>query len=89
MNRNERISLIALTLAIAVCFGFASAAFTETPKDTASAALAFDKLKSLAGRWEATTDKGKVSATFQVALLRSRKPAAYAGYVLRSQHQRN
>ena len=66
MYRNERISLIALTLAIAVCFGFASAAFTETPKDTANAALAFDKLKSLAGRWEATTDKGKVSATFQV-----------------------
>ena len=66
MSKHHRISLMALTLAIAVCFGFTGAAFTQTPKDPANATLAFDKLKTLAGRWEATTDKGKASATFQL-----------------------
>ena len=66
MNRNQRISLMALTLAIAVCFGFAGTAFPQTPKDPANATQAFDKLKMLAGRWEATTDKGKASAAFQL-----------------------
>jgi hypothetical protein len=66
MTRNRRFSLISLTLAIAVGFGFVGVAFTKTPKDPANATLAFDKLKTLAGHWEATTDKGKVSATFQL-----------------------
>jgi hypothetical protein len=66
MNRTHRICLMLLTLAIAGSFGFAGAAFCETPKDAANAAQGFEKLKALAGRWEATTDKGKASTTFQV-----------------------
>jgi len=64
MKRNRRITLMAL--ALAVCFGLGEKAFTQSAKEAASAAQAFDKLKTLAGRWEATTDKGKGSATFQV-----------------------
>jgi hypothetical protein len=64
MNRNRKITLMALTLT--AVFGFWSTAFTQTQKDPANAAQAFDKLKTLAGRWEATTEKGKASASFQV-----------------------
>ena len=66
MKRNRRIALMALALAVAVCFGLGKKAFAQSAKDAANAAQAFDKLKTLAGHWEATTDKGKGSATFQV-----------------------
>jgi hypothetical protein len=56
---------MALTLVMAVCFGLAGAS-AQTSKDPANATLAFDKLKTLSGRWEAATDKGKVSATLQL-----------------------
>ncbi len=67
MNRNHRGSLTALILAVAICFGFAGAAAPQSSQNPSNAASqAFDKLKTLAGRWEATTDKGKASATFQL-----------------------
>jgi hypothetical protein len=66
MKKNSRITLMALTLAVAVCIGFWDTAFAQVSKDAANATQAFDKLKTLTGRWEATTDKGKALATFQV-----------------------
>lgn len=66
MNKIHRISLIALTLAIAVCFGCAGAALAWTPQAPANAAQAFATLRTLAGRWEATTAKGRASATYQL-----------------------
>ena len=66
MNKIHRISLMALTLAIAVCFGCAGATSARTPQAPANAAQAFATLKTLAGHWEATTAKGKASATYQL-----------------------
>ncbi|MFZ0820241.1 MAG: hypothetical protein WAM91_09235 [Candidatus Acidiferrales bacterium] len=66
MNTIRRRSRLALALAIAVGFGLAGAAAPQTPKDPANAALAFDKLKTLTGRWEAMSEKGKASAAYQV-----------------------
>ncbi|MHB8525778.1 MAG: hypothetical protein ACYDD2_06425, partial [Candidatus Acidiferrales bacterium] len=66
MNKIYRISLMALTLAIAVCFGCAGTASARTPQAPANAVQAFATLKTLAGRWKATTAKGKASATYQL-----------------------
>ena len=66
MKKHNRISLMALTLAIAACLGFAGMPFAQITKDPANAAPAFEKLKALVGHWEATTDKGKASATYQL-----------------------
>jgi hypothetical protein len=65
-NRN-RITWMAFTLATGVGLGFAGSAYPQTRKDDpASATLAFEKLKTLVGRWEAATEKGKASATYQL-----------------------
>lgn len=66
MKQISRISLVALALTIASCLGSSGAAFAQATKDPANAAQAFDKLKTLAGHWEATTDKGKVSTSFEL-----------------------
>jgi len=54
------------TLAIAICMGFAGTAWAQASKDSAGVVQAFDKLKTLAGRWEATSEKGKATTTFQL-----------------------
>jgi hypothetical protein len=66
MNRNHRASLIALTFAVAVYFTLASAAAPQSAHNPSNATQAFEKLKSLTGRWEATTEKGNAATTFQV-----------------------
>jgi hypothetical protein len=66
MNKTHRITLIGWTLAMAVCLGFARPSSAQPAKDPANAALAYAKLKTLAGKWEATTDKGKVTTTYQL-----------------------
>ena len=61
MSKHLRIAflmLVALVLA-----GTALAADTSKP---ANASLAFDKLKSLVGNWEATSNKGKVTASYEL-----------------------
>jgi hypothetical protein len=66
MNKTRRICLMTLTLTMAMGLGFARTSFAQTAKDPANAALAFAKLKTLEGKWEATTDKGKVTTTYQL-----------------------
>jgi hypothetical protein len=66
MKRISHISLMALALAITASLGSSAAAFAQTTKDPANAAQAFDKLKTLAGNGEATTEKGKVTTSFEL-----------------------
>lgn len=56
-----------LTLMLTTLF-LAAAIFAANPPSTPSsdAATAFAKIKSLAGEWEGTTDKGKVRLTYEV-----------------------
>lgn len=75
MDRNRSITLKSLqlassrlariALAIAV-LALANAAFGQSDAPSANAGAAFSKLKTLAGHWEATTSKGKASATYQL-----------------------
>jgi len=59
--------LFALGLAIGIGFGFPAAASAQTSKGNPSnAEQAFEKLKTLVGRWEAQTDKGPAVATYQL-----------------------
>ena len=52
--------LSAITLWLGVAVAYAA------PRPDSSATAAFEKLKSLAGTWEATTQKGKVSSSYEV-----------------------
>jgi hypothetical protein len=54
-------------LAIAgMCFSLAHTANAQSQLPPASTAAAFEKMKSLAGTWEADSPKGKITTTFQV-----------------------
>lgn len=66
MKQITRISLMALALAITLYLASSGMVSAQAAKDTANATQAFDKLKTLAGHWEATTDKGKVTTSFEL-----------------------
>lgn len=66
MRKHNGMSLMALTLAFAACLGLVGKVRAQAQRDPANAALAFEKIKTLVGRWEATTDKGKASATYEL-----------------------
>jgi hypothetical protein len=51
---------------LSVAFAALCLASAAAPPDQNNAGLAFDKLKGLAGQWEATTDKGKATTTYEV-----------------------
>jgi hypothetical protein len=63
MSKN-RVLLVACTL-VAMTLGFAAAA-NAADKAAGNAVAAFDKLKSLTGTWEATSDKGKATSNFEL-----------------------
>jgi hypothetical protein len=65
MNRNRSKIALAFVLAVA-CLVFTGHAAASDSKDQSNAALAFDKLKTPVGQWEATTDKGKVTTTYEL-----------------------
>src|ERR1700722_9269903 len=59
--------LAKIGLAIAVCLAAANGAYAQNDAtSSANASAAFNKLKTLAGHWEANTSKGKASATYQL-----------------------
>src|SRR5215470_11959827 len=59
--------LLVLSLAIGIGIGFPTGASAQTSKvNLLNADLAFEKLKTLVGRWEAQTDKGPAVATYQL-----------------------
>jgi len=63
MNKN-RVLVLACTF-LAMALGFAASA-NAADKSAGNAAAAFDKLKTLAGTWEATSDKGKVTSNIEL-----------------------
>lgn len=65
MNRNRFTIVLGFVLAAA---GLVSAGDAATPdsKTPSNATMAFDKLKGLVGQWEGTTDKGKVTTTYEL-----------------------
>lgn len=65
MSRNRSTIVLAWFLAVAGLASAAMAASSDNKVQT-NAAQAFDKLKALAGQWEATSEKGKVNTSYEV-----------------------
>ena len=65
MSRTQKIALMALVLSSVVGFGLIGAAFAQTNQPNGATA-AFEKLKTLAGRWEADTKISTATATMEV-----------------------
>jgi len=63
MTKHLRIAFLLVVALVLALAGSASAADTNKP---ANASQAFDKLKGLVGHWEATSDKGKVTASYEL-----------------------
>jgi hypothetical protein len=66
MNRNRTFVVASIFLAMATCFAWAGTSGSSTTKEQSNAITAFDKLKTLAGQWEANSDKGKVTSSLEV-----------------------
>lgn len=67
MRKHTLNTLLALGLAIGISLVAPGAALAQNQKGNPSnAAQAFEKLKTLVGRWEAKTDKGTAYATYQL-----------------------
>jgi hypothetical protein len=60
MSNKKWIVMLSVALT-ALCLASAAA-----PPDQNNAGLAFDKLKGLAGQWEATSDQGKATTTYEL-----------------------
>jgi hypothetical protein len=60
MSRNRFFVVAGLFLAMAASFAWAGS------NDQSNASAAFDKLKTLAGQWEATSEKGKVTSSLEL-----------------------
>jgi hypothetical protein len=65
MSRAQRIAVMAFVLSSVVCVGLIGTSFAQTSEPN-GATVAFEKLKMLAGRWEAGTKIGTASATYEV-----------------------
>jgi hypothetical protein len=65
MSRTQKIAVMALILLAVVCLGLLRAASAQTNEPT-NATVAFEKLKMLAGHWEASTKIGTATATYEV-----------------------
>ena len=66
MSRNRTIVVANIFLAMATCVAWAGTSGSTAAKDQSNAVTAFDKLKTLAGQWEATSEKGKVTSSLEV-----------------------
>jgi hypothetical protein len=69
VNKHHRMILIAMVLGTSIGSGLVARSLAQAQKEAAGATLAFNTLKSIAGRWEADTDKGKVSTTYEATLI--------------------
>ena len=65
MSKYLRIALLSLVAAALGLVPVGTALAADTSK-SANASLAFDKLKSLVGQWEAMSDKGTVTASYEL-----------------------
>jgi hypothetical protein len=68
MNRNRALGAVVFFLAVTACLAWAGAAASDKAPATgdANAKLAFEKLKGLAGHWEATGKEGKTTTSYEV-----------------------
>ncbi len=90
MKRNNWNALTTLALAVA-CVGYEGRALAQAPKNQTNAAIAFEKLKTLVGHWEATTDKGPASVTYELvsdgtALLEREDMSGHEGNMITVYH---
>jgi len=65
MNKHLRIALLSLIVAALGLASVGMALAADTSK-AGNAGLAFEKLKSLVGQWEATSDKGTVTQSYEL-----------------------
>jgi hypothetical protein len=66
MNRNRLFVIAGFFLAMSASLAWAGTKGTAAANDQSNAATAFDKLKTLAGQWEATSEKGKVTSSLEL-----------------------
>jgi hypothetical protein len=66
MSRNRTFVVASIFLAMTACSAWAGTSGSSTAKDQSNAITAFDKLKTLAGQWEANSEKGKVTSSLEV-----------------------
>ncbi|HEY6307646.1 MAG TPA: hypothetical protein VI488_14430 [Candidatus Angelobacter sp.] len=66
MSRNRIFMVVGFFVAMAACFAWAGTSGKAPSKDQSNAVTAFDKLKALAGQWEADSDKGKVTSSLEL-----------------------
>jgi hypothetical protein len=66
MSKNRFLGVLALAVAMAACLAWAGTKDNAVAKDQSNAGAAFDRLKTLAGQWEATSEKGKVTSSLEL-----------------------
>jgi hypothetical protein len=68
MNNTRSISIWTIGVVIATMFwlGLAGTVAQAADKADTNAMAAFNKLKTLAGSWEASSDKGKITSSYEV-----------------------
>jgi hypothetical protein len=68
MNNTRSISIwmIAVLVATVLWLGLSGTVAQAADKTDANAVAAFNKLKTLAGSWEATSERGKITSSYEV-----------------------
>ncbi len=65
MKRNRVFAVVGIFCVMSVCYAWAGTAASADASQSNSGA-AFDKLKTLAGQWEASTQKGNVTSSWEL-----------------------
>ncbi|HEY6272648.1 MAG TPA: hypothetical protein VIX19_11760 [Terriglobales bacterium] len=63
MSKNRMFVVACVLLSVTTCI---TRSANAADKGSANASVAFDKMKTLTGQWEATTEKGKVTSTIEL-----------------------
>jgi hypothetical protein len=66
MDKNRLTIFVALTLGLGISLGAMTRVLAKPDSDAGNANLAFEKLKTLVGTWEASTQRGTASATYRL-----------------------
>lgn len=64
-KRAGAMGALAVFAAAAILLGLAGSQASAAPRQDTNAALGFAKLQTLVGTWEATTEKGRVTTTYE------------------------
>ncbi len=66
MSRNRVFAVVGIFFVMSACAAWAGTAGNAADASQSNASAAFDKLKSLAGQWEATSEKGRVTSSLEL-----------------------